>query len=111
MFCVIFSDPDESSSTRVHASVRRHLHPTPICSISSRGFAHEELGDDTIALRLLLHAQDRAPQQVDILADLAEIYFAVGRHSDFVRTATQVDRLPATPDERGIDRLVRVLRT
>ena len=63
-------------------------------------FAHNELCNDVIAISLLLHAQDRALQQVYILTDLAEAYFASGRYDDFARTAAQIDRRSTTPDQR-----------
>src|SRR5262249_8208636 len=43
-----------------------------------------------------------APQRLNTLASLAEVYFAVSGYDDFARTAAEVDQLPAFPDARVV---------
>jgi WD40 repeat protein len=63
-------------------------------------FAHEELANEPVAVRLLIGARDLNPAHVSILTNLAEAYFAAGQYKDFARMADRLDKLQTTSDVR-----------
>jgi len=62
--------------------------------------AHQDLHDDIVALELLRRAHNLDPKRQDILANLAEVYFATGQYQDFARTASRIDHSPAGREGR-----------
>jgi hypothetical protein len=64
------------------------------------GFAHEDLDNDVVALELLGRAHALNSEHQDILANLAEVYFAAGQYQDVARIAAKIDWTRASNDDR-----------